>query len=89
MRVLRLLFLFQMKGNVLLGVLSDEVQYLVNYIFQFILVTYFSPLLIDFSVYICLRNFTQQLRGVSLTLFAYVFLTENCNESKPAVPLQG
>ena len=26
------------------------------------------------SVYICLRNFTQQLRGYSLTLFAYVFL---------------
>lgn len=28
----------------------------------------------DSSVYICLRNFTQQFRNYSLTLFAYVFL---------------
>ncbi|KAJ0017967.1 hypothetical protein Pint_10060 [Pistacia integerrima] len=32
----------------------------------------FTLLFCDSSVYICLRNFTQQLRNVSLTLFADV-----------------
>lgn len=44
------------------------------FIFLFFSILPLISFYFDSSVYICLRNFTQQLRNYSLTLFAYVFL---------------